>query len=67
MKTKKGSQMNNNRCYCCEARLTGQRIQFAIRSLPFRNTQSHNKPCLTCRNLLSKQIEQIRRSKTKSN
>jgi len=47
-------------CYCCQLRLTGRSIQFAIRSQPFQDGNIFNRPCLICRNFMSKQIEQTR-------
>ncbi len=59
-----------DQCYCCQLRLTGRSIQFAIRSQPFQDGNIYNRPCLICRNFMSKQIEQTRqvnsRKKTKN-
>jgi hypothetical protein len=52
-----------DQCYCCHTRLNGKSIQFAIRSQPFENVNIHKRPCVICRNLMSKQIEQIRQIK----
>ncbi|UJR28688.1 hypothetical protein I4U23_009917 [Adineta vaga] len=54
-------------CYCCQARLTGQSIQFAIRSFPFQDPQIYKRPCLICHNVMSRQIRQVRHNKSNLN
>ncbi|CAF0899697.1 unnamed protein product [Rotaria sp. Silwood1] len=56
-------QSNFNQCYCCQSRLTGKSLQFAIRSRPFQNTNIYKQPCSICRNVMFKQIEQTRQIK----
>lgn len=52
-----------DQCYCCQFRLTGKSIQFAIRSQPFHNINIYKRPCVICRNLMFEQIRQIKYEK----
>ncbi|CAF0749446.1 unnamed protein product [Rotaria sordida] len=56
-------QSNFKQCYCCQSRLTGKSIQFAIRSRPFRDINTYKRPCSICRNVMFKQIEQTHQIK----
>jgi hypothetical protein len=53
----------SDQCYCCQLRLTGKSIQFAIRSQPFQDGNIYKRPCLICRNFMSEQIHQIKYDK----